>query len=660
MSNIILFRPKKVNTQHDNLSDFIELCKKQLTVFGSDLNWSSNKWSGIANFTKIGIHSRKKEHNIYFSDEFLDFSKAYLRYQQGHKPTQTKNELKALRCIEKALIQQTGTAYITDVSTAILDEATVIARQYYSKGAAYHAGRELERLSHFLSTNNIVNTITQWKSPIKRAKDLIQTGKKATERRNKKLPAIEVLNAIAEIFANEPYTPRDIFTSSVFAMLLCAPSRISEILLLPTDCEVETPDKDNNLQYGWRFYSGKGFGSNIKWIPKEMVPIAKEAIKQIKVLTKPARDLASWLETNPNRFYRHKDCPVKNYNEKLTTIEAAKALGLKHDSTHSSQGSLSSIKLQPYNYIYSLNDLWNSYIIKKQPNNFPWLNKEQKLKYRNALFCMTKNLLHKQKGNLPIVLWGPTNNIFNNDLSPRESLNSDNHKSIFDRYNYLDQEGERLKVTSHQLRHLLNTIAEKGGLSQHEIARWAGRADPKQNRVYNHMTEHEMVVQIKEIDSSLSLFGPMAIFDKNNPVSMEEFHLLEKGCAHVTEYGFCVHDYTIAPCDKYRDCLNCTELVCIKGDDVKLENIKHQLEEITAQHDAAKISIEEGSYGADRWFEYHQHTIKHLQQLIKILEDPNVPDKARIKLNNDSSYSQLNRVIRSLTGTNKVLKESVD
>lgn len=72
-------------------------------------------------------------------------------------------------------------------------------------------------------------------------------------------------------------------------MLLCAPSQIAEVLLLQVDCEVEDKDTQVEIQYGWRFYSGKGFGGNIKWIPKVMVPIAKEAVIRVKKLTAPDR-----------------------------------------------------------------------------------------------------------------------------------------------------------------------------------------------------------------------------------------------------------------------------------------------------------------------------------------------------------------------------------
>lgn len=647
MSNVTQFVPRQEWEASKNLAAFIELCKNQLTVFGSDLNWSSNSWSGQINFTKPSVRSQWFSDGDLLASEFMDFAKAYFRYQQGFKPTGTKNESKALRCVEKALLQRTGTALIGDLSIADLDVAADVARAFYAKATAYHAGREIERLAKFVSMNRLIpNDLSVWKNPIKHLAVLIQTGAKAKEQREKKLPSSDVLNAIAEIFVNNPDDPKDIFTSSVFAMLMCVPSRISEVLTLPVDCEVEERDKNGALQYGWRFWSGKGFGGDIKWIPSVMVPIAKEAIARVKKLTEPARDLAKWIEDNPQKFYRHPECPNVDSTKKLTAIEAALALGGVARDIKQARNLLSGMKLKTYDYSYSLNELWNDFVMLRQPDGFPWLSRNQDIKYSNALFCMTRNLLHKQRSTNPVILWAPYKNIFNHDLSLRDhESTAGRHKSIFDRHGYKDAQGNRLKVTSHQVRHLLSTLAERGGMAQDELAKWAGRADAKQNRVYNQMSEYEMVVRAELFDPSKSLFGPVGETRKHIPITIQEFNTLEKGAAHVTEFGFCVHDYTISPCDKYRDCLNCKEQVCVKGEAEKLERIKAQLAEVEQQFYAAEEAMKDGYAGADRWYEYHQHTLVHLRQLVEILEDESLPDGSQIKLINDKSFSQTNRML---------------
>ena len=138
------------------------------------------------------------------------------------------------------------------------------------------------------------------------------------------------------------------------------------------------------------------------------------------------------------------------------------------------------------------------------------------------------------------------------------------------------------------------------------------------------------------------------------PISIQEFNTLEKGAVHVTEFGVCVHDFTMTPCDKYRDCLNCSEQVCIKGETEKFGRIKKRLEEVRAQFSAAEKAMKDGYAGADRWYEYHKNTLAHLEQLISILENPDVQDGAQIKLRNDKAFSPLRRAVESklFGGTN--------
>lgn len=644
MVKIFNFTPKAQLDAETNLQNFIEMCKTELTVFGSELKWEDWRWPKVANFAKLGANSRTTNIADKFDDNFIDFAKAYFRYQQGHKPTEAKNELKALRTIEAALLQNNLIVSIHNLSISILDQAAQLIRENYAKGSDYHGGRELERLAKFITSKKLIaDDLSNWRNPILRKKDEIQTGEKAKIRREKKLPSEESLNALAEIFSNNPTDPKDIFTSSTFALLMCAPSRITEVLELPVDCEVEESDSKGILRYGWRFYSGKGYGADIKWIPSEMVNIAKEAIQRIKLLTEEARKLAKWIEDSPVKFYRHTHCPDLADDQPLSAIQACQALGLEHTTERAARAALRQMKLPSKDNTF--NSLWQ-YVLSRQPKDFPWFNQEKGIKYSNALFSMQLNLIGEQRYTSPVILWKPTNNILNNDLSPRISLKQ-NHQSIFDRYGYKNAEGNRIKATSHQARHLLNTIAQRGGLSQLQIAKWSGRVEVKQNRNYNHMSEYEMVAKAEELDTSLTLFGPSGEIEKQIPITIQEFNLMEKGAVHITEFGVCVHDFTMTPCEKYRDCLNCTEQVCIKGDQDKLKRIQFRYEEVTKQYNEAQKAMNNGYAGADRWYEYHKNTMYRLQELISILESPQVQEGAQIKLRNDKAFSPVRRAIES-------------
>ncbi|EBA6833965.1 integrase [Salmonella enterica] len=644
MAEIFQFKPKATLTAEENLRVFISKCRDQLTVFGSDLNWGAPVWPNIIVFAKLGMTTRKPTQGEVQDPAFIDFAKAYFRYQQGHHPTGAKNESKAFRTVEAALLQVNGNANINGLSISVLDEAAELARQHYSDGSAYHCGREIERLAKFVVENQLVSCAVQnWVNPIKRADDKNKTGREANKNREEKLPSDIALNALAEIFANDPIDGRDIFTTSVFAMLMSAPSRISEVLALPADCEVFETDRDGIERYGWRFFAGKGYEGDIKWIPTVMVSVAKTAVARIKMLTENARQLAKWIESHPNRFYRHANCPDVADDEPLTAEQSCMALGLVSESKKQCRSSLYNRGLAHKDRVHTLRSLWE-HTLARLPDDFPWFDKDKGIKYSNALFALNANQFHGNRGCLPVELHKPTNNFFNSDLTPRLALKG-KHTSIFDRHRYHAVNGEPVKLTSHQARHLLNTIAQRGGLSNLEIAKWSGRADVKQNRTYNHMTEYELVGMAERLDSSKALFGPAGEVAKHFPVTMLEFNTLEHAAVHVTEYGYCVHDYTIGPCEKFRDCINCNEQVCIKGEDTEiLDRIKQRLVTLEQMLCIADEAVESGEMGADRWYQYHKKTVTRLRELVAILENPDIENGAQIKLRGND-FSQLRRVV---------------
>lgn len=642
MPNVFQFKSRADLTAAANLEAFISKCRKDLTVFGPDLKWHAHVWPKVAVFAKLGVKTRKPKPEELMSNDFIEFAKAYFRYQQGHKPTGTKNELKALRALEASLIQVNGDASIAGLSLTCLDEAVALARGYYGEGAAYACGREIERLARFASDNHIINAnLKAWHNPISRPEDSLKTGKEAKNNREKKLPNEIALNALAEIFASNPTEGRDVFTTSIFAMLMSAPSRISEVLALPVDCEVLEKDSNGRERYGWRFYSGKGYEGDIKWIPTVMVEIAKTAVARAKDLSFEARKLSKWIENNPNEFYRHHNCPQVSDDYPLTMAQVCQALGMVYDTKTNIYSGMKNRKLDPCDGVHTLNSLW-IHLKERLPQDFPWFDEEKGIKFSNALFALNANQFHGHRPRLLTELKKPIRGFFNNDISPRLTL-GDKHKSIFDRHGYFTEEGERLKVTSHQARHLLNTIAQRGGLSNLEIAKWSARADVKQNRTYNHMTEYEMVAMAERIDPSKALFGPVGEVEKYLPVTTQEFNTLEQAAAHITEYGFCVHDFTMSPCEKFRDCINCTEQVCIKGDATKLARMKERLHKIEKILTKAEKAVKEGDMGADRWLSHHTKTATRLRDLIYILQNPDIADGAQVKLSGND-FSQLRRV----------------
>ncbi|WP_095067801.1 integrase [Pseudomonas sp. Irchel 3A18] len=640
MAEYLLFTPKHERDCRKNLAEFVEMCRDRLTVFGEDLDWDADRWPGVANFTVIGANSRSYKPKHLLDAEIMPFAKAYLRYQQGHNPTILKNELKALRCIEKALLQTCGRADMTLVSAQVLDVAADIAREY--KATAYQAGIQLVKLVGFLNESGIIHKQITWRSPFPKPKELNRTDADGKRKRVAKIPSDQCLEYMAEMFANNFNDPRDCFTTSIFGLLMCAPSRIAEAQELSVNCLHHEKDRHSVERIGLRWWAGKGFGSDIKWIPTIFKDVAQEAVRRLTALSESGRRLASYYEGNPGKFYRHEGCPDVDENEPLTLRQIEEALGLKPNGG----GSVSSFfkNYEPYRAIRAAGSpvtlaFLHAYCLSQLPKGWPWLRKDLGIKYSNALCIFRAHELRPDLNTSPVLLWRPDNNAFTDDL---KVVAGRNKKSIWQRHGYKNPDASEICMTSHQIRHFLNTAAQRGDLGQLDIAKWSGRANIHQNAVYNHMADGEYVTAAREAGIGNGLVAKIKV---SAPVTFSDLQAIGDGVAHVTEFGFCVHDYSMVPCQRHRDCLNCTEQVCVKGDTEKLERLKLQRTGIHLQLEKAKSASADGMYGADRWTQHQRKTLERADALIDMLESPQTPEGAVIWLSNDQEHSPLKRAI---------------
>lgn len=638
MAEILLYIPKSERGAKSNLEDFIEMCRDRLTVFGADLDWQSNIWPKIGNFTVKGAPSRGCTEDQYLAQEILPFAKAYVRYQQGLKPSRLIKEFQALRCIEPALLTVKGRADITLVDVAVMDVAVQFARESYS--SAYIAGSGLAKLVDFLNESKIAARRVEWRNPISKPREINRTDIETQKKRSRRLPDELQLEGMGEMFANDLQHPRDRFTTSIFALLMCAPSRISEVQRLPLNALHNDKDSKGINRVGLRFFGGKGAGWDIKYVATSFVKIAEEAVRRLTDLSAEGRSLAKWYEDHPTKFYRHRECPDVDEKAPLSDKQVCSAMGLLYDSTKKGQVQQFFKDYPPYAEQRKANkpltlEFLNDYCRSVLPASFPYFDVDRKLKYSEALCCYRMHEFRLDLTTSCVKLWVPGKSSFTTDLKYIEG-----HKqSIWTRHGYKNLDGSAITMTSHQVRHLLNTAAQRGNLGQLDIAKWSARANIRQNATYNHMSEDEYV---KLSENAL----PSGILDKvrrNVPVTFEDLNQTGDGNAHVTIFGFCVHDYSMLPCQKYRDCLNCTEHACIKGDPDRFERLRAQRRLVQDQLDKAMVADTSGYFGADRWSQHQLKTLVRLDQLIELMESPEVCDGSVIMLNNDQEYSPLRR-----------------
>jgi hypothetical protein len=218
---------------------------------------------------------------------------------------------------------------------------------------------------------------------------------------------------------------------------------------------------------------------------------------------------------------------------------------------------------------------------------------------------------------------------------------------LFDKYEFAEDDGSSIRVTTHQFRRYLNTLAQAGGLSQLDIAKWSGRKDIRQNRAYDYQSDRDILALVRSaVGDPTKSIGPLARIEPSALIPRDEYARLKVPTAHTTEFGFCVHDFSMLPCQIHRDCLNCDEQVCIKGDAVKEANIRRQREETQELLQNALAAVTEGYAGANRWVTHQQLTLARLNELCSILDDPNVPIGTVIQPSNVVPASRLEQALR--------------
>jgi hypothetical protein len=245
---------------------------------------------------------------------------------------------------------------------------------------------------------------------------------------------------------------------------------------------------------------------------------------------------------------------------------------------------------------------------------------------KDALAVIRTNENHETKATYNCMFGCADYQVLTNGLGGREG-----RTSIFERFDYREEDGTPIALRSHSLRHYLNMIAQMGGLSSAEIAIFSGRKDERQNRAYDHRTSEEVQAPIS-MALKAGFNGELVVADSRDLISREEFRGTGMVAAHTTEYGRCSHNFASEPCQMYRDCINCEEQECVKGEAHKESNLRSLEEETEYLLQQAKDALTEEEYGTDNWFNHQTKTLERVKTMLAILTDPSVSPGARIRL----------------------------
>lgn len=636
--SVLHFTPRAELEPTANLEAFITLCRESdvlgaRTQFDNPV-WDTGRQKGHnktlrALFTTLEASS-KGESEPHLPEPFLGFAKATLVYLEDTQPVVSQSQrISALRCLEAALRDLSKGSRPTAVNPEVLDRAVELAKSSTSPAVAYRTAGQLQLIAKFMARMGFIVLRQPWMHGMNKPSETgSRISQEAMEARQKKLPSEANLRALGGIF-HEATEPQDVLVSSYTAIMLCAPERINEVLRMRRNCIVEGEGRFAG-KLGLRWSGSKGFEDTTKWLPSQMAPIARDAVKNLLAVTTEGHKLAAWYTANTSSMYYHEGAVHLRNKELLTPSEIELLLWGDQAARGSANTWAKTKKLQAVPLVgrqigYRSEDVERA-VLGMLPNTFPYVPGDEGLLCREALGVVRKNELHDAKATYLCMFDCVDYTTLDNRLGVPGKA------SIFDRLKYTEDDGSRLQLNSHSLRHYLNMLAQMGGLSSAEIAIFSGRKDVKQNRSYDHMSSDEVQAPISEAIKG-GFTTNLVPAGSRNLVNRTDFKAIGVVAAHTTEYGYCTHNFAAEPCQLYRDCINCEEQECLKGEKEKEANLRQLKDETEHLLGVARRALTDEEYGADSWVKHHSMTLERVNVLLGIMDDPTVPIGARIRLN---------------------------
>ncbi len=641
-AEILHFIPRAEIGTQGNLESFIQLCRGSSVLDARD-QFDSNHWS--AGYRK----GRRSAGSVRFCtwegvkkgsgradapplpQPFIDFAKAVIVYMHDKRPViNMATRITALRVLEAALRGDGKGSRPTAATGVHFDAAVDLARERLKPNVTYGVAGQLELIAELMRSKGLIEIRQAWVNPEPHPDRLgSRISEDALRVRQEKLPSATALGAIGQIF-QDSVEPVDITVSSILALMLCAPERVNEVLRLRQKCRVEGDGRFAG-KFGLRWPGSKGAPDTTKWLPSSMVDVAREAINNLLKASEPARRIAAWYTANPTSLYLEDSAEHLRAKPVLTLDEIGEVLwaGRGADRTSANLWAQRTKKLSPVslggNRIgFRFADVERA-VLDMLPPTFPYVPGDEGLRCEDALCLLRRN---ESSGGRPTYV-GMFECVGYNLIS--NNLQTTGRDSIFERFGFREDDGSPIELNTHALRHYLNMLSQLGGLSDTEIAIFSGRADIRQNRAYDHRSSDEVQAPVSKalkqgFTSELVAGGSRTLARRS------DFNALDLTAAHVTDYGYCRHSFASEPCQMYRDCLNCEEQECVKGEAHKEANLRRRKAEIEYLLEQAKQALAEAEYGADAWVKHQTLTLERITGLLAVIDDPSRPAGTRIRL----------------------------
>lgn len=640
------------------IKNFIDEAKSNFPF--KDISWTENSWD-ITLFVHEKCKSRgkgKKKVIIHFKSRqtneqnkkhpplhnfYIDFAKAvFSETMRKKKLASPYRLLYALQFIELAMLDLKIEPEVYNLNASIVTHACDLTNRAMSK--PWDISNSIERIiKTVIEPLRLSTEPIEWSNPfsfgVPSRNDRTSIDGSIRE---SKLPNLQAIFELGSIHYNSTNT-NDHVVTSYCALAIFAPNRSCEILTLPCDCITSGEGTSGSIM-GIRWLPAKGGDPLIKYAASETSEIvAREAIEFLVSLGQQARTAARWYAENPNQLYLPPN--MENLRGLPITLEeastiigrstihasAARKFGLTPTGTQCTDPARIHKKgKKPSLYDFSSLENW---VLKRLPVTFPILDTLQGLLWHEALFVLPANIFRSYTEplmNVPDVF--STTNI-NNQLGGYGTT------SVFGRNKKMAADGSQYKITTHQFRHLMDTLAESKYLSQSLISFWSGRKSIKQNEWYNHLPQEayiEAYVKLGEQGPNLQAYGPLQLkaseTAKNNQITYTDALKIELGSIHSHRHGLCRHHYSLSPCTKDGDCGNCGENAFFKGNITHKREAEVQVKILSRAVSECEKAIASGELGAQKWLDMNAHKLERWESMVSIHNDPEIPDMTLVTL----------------------------
>lgn len=464
-------------------------------------------------------------------------------------------------------------------------------------------GAKLANLVQWLEGRLVIDPL-QWECPVQKSRDATRTFEGRALRKNR-LPTKAAIEALSSIYRRDDLTDSDRLLICAVGLLLVGGFRSSELLNLTADALVLV-DRGGRRSYGIRLLNRKTRGTAkkyaIRWLSPEAAPLAVSLWKEIGRLTAPSRRIARMCETAQSGLWLGE----YDHREWISTAELCDLLGwvpptvskwtTKHKicSRPMIAGGPGSGRGQFAKLEYLVSDVRRVLREKRSP-----LVKEVlgvSIPVSRMLFAVPRYFVKHGIGDTQ--LWRPSK-VYVDQLSyidlrtflsgrestqkspgaragvimqpemtdaqrKRQSIKYARVQSIYRRLGYYepeDAQGARrpCRMRTHMLRHWINTLAKRGGMSLYHISMWMQRFDVRQTNMYVHEDLYASPADLGRVTQRKMLLGemwgqPVVAMMALPPEERKAWTRDAVQVAYKCRCGICVKPQGVEQCDRDKAC----------------------------------------------------------------------------------------------------------